>query len=65
MSLVNTGFWMGLFDVVGRGFDFFSGLLRKSSEPSPVEQPDAEAQRAGTATGAAAHAASHSVDKVH
>lgn len=57
---MNASFWDGLFNAIGRGFDFFSGLLsRKPREEPPTEEPDAEAGRAGTAAGVAADRASH------
>jgi hypothetical protein len=59
-----ASFWKGLFDAIGRGFDFFSELLSRESEPEPpAETADPEAGRAGTAAGAAAHEAGHIVEK--
>jgi hypothetical protein len=61
---MKSSFWESLFDAIGRGFDFFSGLLSRKSEPEPpTEQPDPEAERAGSAAGAAAHEAGHIVEK--
>lgn len=61
---MNASFWDGLFSAIGRGFDFFSGLLsRKSPKQPPAEESDPQAERAGTAAGTAAHEAGHAVER--